>query len=335
MRLQELDALRGIAALAVVIYHFTTRFNELYGFEQAPLFSLPGGSYGVHLFFVISGFVIFMTLEKCKHPMDFVVSRFARLYPVFWLAVIITFSVVSVFGLPGREVTFVQMLANLTMLNGFVGIPDVDAVYWTLRWELVFYFIMFALFLCKSLKFIVPLALGALALQTATLLILPEFSPGRTLNYLLLYKYGSLFFAGIFFYLLHNQRISWPFVVLACLLAAFNMYLLHGPGTAIANVAIFGVFFLFVYGHLTRIVCKPLVFLGAISYSLYLVHEYAGWVLMREMLAAGANVNITVLTALVASLVVATLMTYIVERPVANGIRHTYKTRIRTRLKTD
>lgn len=81
-RLIELDALRGIAALSVVIYHYTTRYNSLYGHD-----SFLDNNYfhycsqGVQLFFMISGFVIFLTLNHIKKPMDFVISRFSRLYP--------------------------------------------------------------------------------------------------------------------------------------------------------------------------------------------------------------------------------------------------------------
>ena len=63
-RLVEVDALRGLAALAVVLFHYTTRFTELFAPNPPPTFSFPDGHYGVNLFFIISGFVIFMTLEK-------------------------------------------------------------------------------------------------------------------------------------------------------------------------------------------------------------------------------------------------------------------------------
>lgn len=83
-RLVEVDALRGVAALAVVLFHYTTRFTDLFQPGVPPAVSFPGGHYGVNLFFIISGFVIFMTLEKTARPLDFVVSRFSRLFPAYW-----------------------------------------------------------------------------------------------------------------------------------------------------------------------------------------------------------------------------------------------------------
>jgi len=73
----------SLAAMAVVFFHFTTRFGELFKGDPSPSISFPTGYYGVNLFFIISGFVIFMTLERTKKPMDFVVSRFSRLFPAY------------------------------------------------------------------------------------------------------------------------------------------------------------------------------------------------------------------------------------------------------------
>jgi peptidoglycan/LPS O-acetylase OafA/YrhL len=52
--------------------------------------SVPWGYLGVNLFFVISGFVIFMTLDRTLVPLDFVISRTSRLFPAYWAAIIIT-----------------------------------------------------------------------------------------------------------------------------------------------------------------------------------------------------------------------------------------------------
>lgn len=105
-RLLELDALRGLAALAVVLYHYFYRYNELYGHHGN--FAVDWtyfGKLGVELFFMVSGFVIFMSLNRVNRPVDFLVSRFSRLYPTYWCALILTFTVVSIWGLPGREIS--------------------------------------------------------------------------------------------------------------------------------------------------------------------------------------------------------------------------------------
>ena len=85
-RMVELDALRGIAAVAVLGYHFTTRYQEQIGHVGGMPVDLLAGKYGVYLFFLISGFVIFMTLERTRTAADFVVSRFSRLFPAYWVS---------------------------------------------------------------------------------------------------------------------------------------------------------------------------------------------------------------------------------------------------------
>ena len=111
IRIVELDAIRGIAALMVVLYHYTTWYVQSVGFSStAPLFEFWQGRLGVYLFFIVSGFVIFLTLEKCDNIKSFIVSRVARLYPAYWVCVIITFSLLYLTPILGREVSVYQLL---------------------------------------------------------------------------------------------------------------------------------------------------------------------------------------------------------------------------------
>src|SRR6266446_6407653 len=86
IRFEELDALRGVAALSVILFHYLHQYDAIYGKDGVLLFGAlnwPSGIYGVYLFFMISGFVIFMTLRGARDWLDFVVSRFSRLYPAY------------------------------------------------------------------------------------------------------------------------------------------------------------------------------------------------------------------------------------------------------------
>ena len=65
-RLKEIDALRGLAALAVVLFHFTYQFGVMFPDTPTPPFQVAHGHFGVNLFFIISGVVIFMTLDQEK-----------------------------------------------------------------------------------------------------------------------------------------------------------------------------------------------------------------------------------------------------------------------------
>lgn len=92
-RLTELDALRGVGALCVLIFHYSTRFHELFPQASHVPFSFPGGNYRVLLFFTISGFAIFFTLDRIRTVADFIVNRFARLYPAYLVAMLMTLGI--------------------------------------------------------------------------------------------------------------------------------------------------------------------------------------------------------------------------------------------------
>src|SRR5436305_3617009 len=81
-RLAFLDALRGVAALAVVAAHIQAHLADPVG-DIAPARYFSAGQFGVTLFFLVSGFVIPMTLERGS-PRSFWIKRVCRLYPLYW-----------------------------------------------------------------------------------------------------------------------------------------------------------------------------------------------------------------------------------------------------------
>src|ERR1700733_8298890 len=96
-RLKVLDAFRALAILAVLLHHYLVRWappyyeTNLYGYQHVYSHWFNFGYLGVRFFFMISGFVIFMTLEHCKHAFEFWFRRVARLYPAYILCTIMTF----------------------------------------------------------------------------------------------------------------------------------------------------------------------------------------------------------------------------------------------------
>jgi peptidoglycan/LPS O-acetylase OafA/YrhL len=149
-RIFELDALRGIAALFVVLFHFTMGRKEGdYGFKF--------GVTGVDLFFLISGFVILLTLEKTKTWKEFVVNRFSRLYPTYWACVTITTITILIhLGFANNLLfkTLPDYFANLTMFQLYFRRGDIDGSYWTMIIEMLFYIYMLLVFVFKKLKHI-------------------------------------------------------------------------------------------------------------------------------------------------------------------------------------
>ncbi|WP_449220817.1 acyltransferase family protein [Tistrella mobilis] len=156
-----IEALRGIAALMVVYSHFSD-----FQFSKAAAY-LDTGKLGVVIFFFVSGFLILRSAGT-KSTRSFVISRFFRLYPLYWLSILLAVTV------GGATVTTPQLLANLTMFQQFVGIENVISVYWTLTIELFFYCVVAALAIAlraRLMNYLGIYVLGAAAFAIALSLI--------------------------------------------------------------------------------------------------------------------------------------------------------------------
>jgi PST family polysaccharide transporter len=323
-RLGELDVLRGIAAVAVMFFHYTIRYAEVFAPGGPPKHANPLGETAVHLFFIISGFVIFMTLSKTRTAIDFVVSRFSRLYPVYWAAVIVTFVVVTLAPLPGRTPGVGQLLVNLTMLQFWARVPAIDGVYWTLAVELSFYAIMLTVFLVGWLRriewLVIPwlLAEGVWSFFT----IRQGLDLPKIIEVTLLLKFAHLFLAGVLFYRMRFEGFTPArHALLACCLA-MHTYVFGLTGTLWA-LGFFAAFYAIACDRLGWLALRPLVFFGAISYSLYLVHQNIGFVVMRALAEYPRALQVGV--AVVVAVLLASFLTFFIERPALRAIRDWYK----------
>lgn len=327
-RVSELDALRGIAAILVVLYHYTHRFNAKFEMGADVPYFLYFGKYGVNLFFIISGFVIFLTLEKSKNNYDFIVSRFARLFPTYWVCILLTLLTVSVYSLPGWELKLGEVLVNFSMLQWFLKIKAVDGVYWTLAVELNFYFFMYILFLYKGLKKIEKVGLAFLTISCLVNLAHNYFPSVSLFGYLwgiTLQHYANLFFAGIIFYQMFNKGVTYKrnLLIVCCLL--YDM-LIVGWISSLITVFLFFIFYLFVLGRLKRIGNPFLLFFGTISYSWYLLHQNIGYAILHWLNDRGYANSFLFILPLCVSILLAVVVTTVIEKPIAILIKKKYDT---------
>jgi peptidoglycan/LPS O-acetylase OafA/YrhL len=146
-RLTWLDATRGFAAVAVVWWHLASRgiINLQSAHDWVDI-----GKYGVVLFFLISGYVIPMSLERHGNLRHFWISRLFRLYPAWAVSAlfIIGLYVAGVFPVPAglTRAPLTVTIGHLTMLQGLLGVPNLVPIYWTLSYEMVFYLVVAGLF---------------------------------------------------------------------------------------------------------------------------------------------------------------------------------------------
>ncbi len=137
-RLTSIEAARGLAATAVVLYHVARHLDKAYG--------LPGlmslfqfGHAGVDLFFVISGFIIlfvhFEDIGRPGHLSHYLSRRFTRILPIYWVALGVTVAL-SVTG--GHHLPSLPAFAWSAFLLPSHAEPLLG-VAWTLQYEVVFY----------------------------------------------------------------------------------------------------------------------------------------------------------------------------------------------------
>lgn len=326
-RLTEIDALRGVAAMLVVLFHYTTRFDELYGHTAPPLFSVPWGHLGVNLFFMISGFVIFMTLARTSRPLDFVVSRFSRLYPAYWAAVLCTFAFTAWLGLPGKTVGADVAVLNLAMFHSLFNVPNVDGVYWTLEVELIFYawaLLAFRLRLLEQVHLLLGALLALRLVYWGSAELLQIELPWIAYRLLIL-KFIPWFAVGVMVYRRASGSTTAGRDWALAALAAATLALIDGPVMGALCVAIAALLLAAATGRLALLRNGVLVWLGTISYTLYLVHENIGWALMLRLERLGMGPDLAIGVTLAGALALASLLTYTIEQPAMRWVRDRYK----------
>lgn len=294
---------------------------------------MPHGHFGVELFFVVSGFVIFMSLGNARSATDFAVSRCARLFPAYWAAVLLTATTLASGGLPDRALTLLPTLFNLTMLQEFFGIRHVDGVYWTLSRELVFYAGMATLIIFRQTARTHLLVGGLLALQAAISIAVHASLmalPGPHAPSLLLYPYIHLFAAGIALFGIYRAPSSRRDWLLLAATIVCELLLPRPNGGNLGHLIVLssiGAVWMATTGRLQWLVSRPLLWLGSISYALYLVHQNIGYWLIHRLTSAGWSLSGAILAALLLALALAHALRNLVEEPGQLAIKRWWKRR--------
>lgn len=292
-RLVFLDALRGLAIALVMMFHAYVRWPELVSFGKQFWNNrfFPNGWVGVQLFFLISGFVILMTLDRCSSFRDFILRRWLRLFPAMLLCSLIVFFSAPLF--PERPLgtpVLRDLLPGLTFVEpswwrAIIGAPQgvIEGAFWSIFVEVKFYVIFGLLYFRLGGSAAIAVLFGLYLLAPAIILAgrLPvlqdtDLSVARAIVGGASFEFFGWFAAGALFYrYFHERRPALFAAATACALIAAVLPGFTSNVSLPATVAI-ALFFAasVAIRPLQRVLANPvLLTLGFASYPLYLIHE--------------------------------------------------------------
>lgn len=345
-RITYLDGLRGVAILLVVGYHVYTRWASSlpYGDVLAGVPVFFYGWLGVPLFFLISGFVIFMTLEKCDGIASFLYRRWLRLFPAMLICTIIIYlsagflserpagspSLLSIVpGLLFIEPTWIEAVFNLPIV-------PLEGAFWSLYVEFKFYVLAALIYFLLDrrrfttyifLLFVLAVGLKVVLLVSANsyVVFLSKAAGALSLGYF------GYFAAGAEFYKYERTKLGVHLYsgLLMSIVSVVGLGRLDLLGY-VAAIFVSLLFFMVVVSERLKAILnfKILLYFGAISYPLYLLHQniIVGAIIK---IGLGGLVGIVVVPIVLLSLVslIAFIIAKYLEDPLRNKLMQAFSFR--------
>lgn len=312
--LNSLQYLRALAALAVVVFHA--------GEKTGLHFTI--GAAGVDIFFVISGFVMYLTTaNRSITPGRFMLDRVKRIVPLYWMATGVMIAGAWAGLFPNLVLETKHVLASLFFVpmqspsNG--GIWPVLVQGWTLNFEMFFYLIFAAsLFFSGRWRLSVPLALLS-ALVIADLVIEPSGAMALTYTRPILLEFAAGML--IAFCWLKGWVPRWTEGALLALAGLAGFALIFALGLAFDTAICGPLAAMLVFGAMTldkhgKVPVLPLpAYLGNASYSIYLWHTFAVSVIAKVSAALGLPPAVALVAAIAAGTLAGAISYQLIEQP--------------------
>jgi peptidoglycan/LPS O-acetylase OafA/YrhL len=353
-----LDVVRFLAAFLVVFFHLAY-WNHVgdFGTNRAIAELTPYVRYGwvgVHIFFVLSGFVIAYSTETSA-PLAFLKSRFTRLYPGAWVCATLTLLVAAAFGEGSWDLMRAWVVSIMLAPYG----AQIDGSYWTLRIEMIFYAVVFFLLLCGWQRQLPKVMVGISAygmLCMGCLLVLQQhwvpanrllagFASiyGTNVAQITLVRHGSLFTLGVFLFLclLRGATPGRIAGVLFCSVGALLSIYFDGatisrlsgvPFSSIPAMVIWATCVVAIIGFVlgNRQVIAVLGqrgaqvarTLGLLTYPLYLLHQHIGTTLLAHVSPKPIPDLPALALVILLLLAVSYLALTYLEKPLQKAVRH-------------
>lgn len=323
-QLLSIQYLRAIAALMVVLHHM--RYSQPWLFN--PLEEYNSFAWGVHIFFVISGFIMYVAARHEK-PFEFLRRRVIRIIPLYWCVTIALFiynKKLHIFSATGEELSHVlKSLAFIPHYNSSKIMWPYLIPGWTLNYEMFFYFIFFGALISGRV------------LKTTSIMIIVLFLSGRLfeLNTPVMITYTSPvlveFLVGVWVAWMYEKKY----------LHKYNIWLLPAGFIGLFLLPTLKEEFPLIWG---QIVCVSIIIIGAVSletetpynkfakligdasYSIYLTHTVISWriahkIIPRIPLEGWIQFISWVVFSLSVSIVVGVLVYLYFEKPLLKWLR--------------
>lgn len=292
-RVTTIDGLRGVAAMLVVLFHLHEAISRTAtDWLWKPVEAIVARGYlGVDVFFVISGFVIALSVSRGSPTPSyfgrFVLRRSIRLDPPYWAAIGIELALLAVTlrWLPDRGVAFPsgpQIAAHFFYLQELLGYGSIITIFWTLCYEIQFYAFYVGLTVARAQlpSWLRGHGIAASAMAMVFLVSLwTRYWPPAWLPEGLAINRWFQFFLGVLTWRAVTDARRIPALVAAWVFVAASILLAGAPLPQFLAIAVSAIVLASArfpeMGRLLR--TRPLLFLGSISYSLYLFHTPFGW----------------------------------------------------------
>lgn len=323
--LVSIQYLRAVAAIAVLIFHAADRMGWRFGV----------GAAGVDIFFVISGFIMWVIgSRRSPTPATFLLRRAERIVPLYWL---VTLALAGTWLVAPRLFPHLQPTPRHVVLS-LLFVPHADPSGliaplvepgWTLTYE-VFFYIVFAATLAAPSRWRLAVLTGALASLTALGAVIGSTNPiMQTYTHPLLLE----FLAGVWIGQAWSRGVGLPWWTCMLMLASgvvalgaadlalldverWRTVLWGGPAVLIVGGAL-GLERLGRWPH-----WRIPKLLGDASYSIYLVHGLAIAAALRIAPAVLGNARAPIFVALVAAGLFGGVVCYLaVERPLTRALQ--------------
>ena len=303
-----IDGARGLAAVLVVWAHTVDKSGPFYQYIFDP------GKIGVIVFFFISGYLVIPSAARKPNARSFLINRALRLYPLYWVSIVVAFALWS------TRYAWTTWVANITMAQQLMGFPNVISAYWTLTIEFCLYVLLCGLLILRPSTLTDDLRMITVVLFAMTL-------TAAFLRWYLEVRVPVAIPLGLFCMFIGAQirnaetvrqglRSTVPLylacVVPSCLLAySFDAQFSETPSRYLFSYLLGGAAFVLMAANVDRYPGRLLTFMGDASYGIYLFH-FPVIFLVSQRLHPGIGQFIVVL---VVSTLIAAVLYRLVEKP--------------------